>query len=40
MAYKITTCHRGEGGYYSCVELREQLEVALFKKLQEKYGKE
>lgn len=25
---KITTCHCGEDGYYSCVELREQLEVA------------
>ena len=24
---KITTCHCGEDGYYSCVELREQLEV-------------
>lgn len=22
------TCHCGEDGYYSCVELREQLEVA------------
>ena len=28
MAYKITTCHCGEDGYYSCVELRGQLEVA------------
>lgn len=25
---KITTCHCGEDGYYSCVELREQLELA------------
>lgn len=25
---KISTCHCGEGGYYSCVELREQLELA------------
>jgi hypothetical protein len=25
---KITTCHCGEDGYYSCVELREQLQVA------------
>ena len=25
---KISTCHCGEDGYYSCVELREQLEVA------------
>lgn len=28
MAYKITTCHCGEDGYYSCLELRGQLEVA------------
>ena len=28
MAYKITTCHCGEDGYHSCVELREQLEAA------------
>jgi biotin operon repressor len=25
---KITICHCGEDGYYSCVELREQLQVA------------
>ena len=28
MAHKITTCNCGRDGYYSCVELREQLEVA------------
>lgn len=25
--HKTTICHCGEDGYYSCVELREQLEI-------------
>jgi hypothetical protein len=36
---KITICHCGEDGYYSCVELREQLQVAR-KQLEEAISEE